>query len=49
MAKLTEQAVTEIRNLYKSGWSQQAIANKYGVYQTIISAVVRRQAWRHVN
>lgn len=46
-AKLTEAEVRDIRFLYPK-MSQQALANKYGVNQTIISDVVRRRTWKHV-
>lgn len=48
-AKLSEEDIAKIRNLYASGgWSQQGIANIFGVHQTAISAVVRGKRWRHV-
>lgn len=40
-AKIKDCQVQEIRNLYKSGKSQQSIANLYGVGQTQISRIVR--------
>ena len=49
-AKLTEAAVRDIRRRYaEGGISQQTLADEYGVGQTKISAVVRRQTWRHVD
>ena len=49
LAKLNEHSVREIRNLYKSGWSQQAIAERFGVVQTAISSIVRGKTWGHIN
>jgi len=50
MAKLTDDAVREIRAAYASGQvSQQQLADHYGVYQTVISKVVLRRGWKHVD
>lgn len=47
--KLTEQAVRDIRALYAAGGiSQQAIADRFGIHQTIVSDIVRREIWKHV-
>lgn len=55
LAKLTEDAVREIRRRYAAGRagtgprvSQQALADEYGVNQSKISLVVRRRTWAHV-
>jgi predicted transcriptional regulator len=49
LAKLTDDAVREIRRRYaEGGISQQQLANEYSVHQTKISAVVTRKTWRHV-
>ena len=50
-AVLTEDAVRDIRQRYTGrgrGISQQALADEYGVNQTLISAIVRRKIWQHV-
>lgn len=51
-AKLTEADVREIRARYgyygKAGQSQPALAIKYGVRQSAISAVIRRKTWAHI-
>lgn len=48
-AKLTEEDVVRIRNLFASGgWSQQGIADIFGVKQTAISNIVHRRTWAHV-
>jgi hypothetical protein len=50
IAKLTTAQVVEIRARYAAGGiSQQALADEYGVYQTIISRVIRRETWAHVD
>lgn len=46
-AKLSEQDVRDIRSVYPR-MSQQAIANKHGINQTIVSDIVRRVTWKHV-
>jgi hypothetical protein len=46
---LTPTDVREIRRLYAAGdLSQQAIANRFGVWQATISVIVRRKVWRHL-
>jgi hypothetical protein len=48
-AKLTPDAVTEIRRRYVQGeTSQAALAGRYGVSQTVVGQIVRGEAWRHV-
>lgn len=48
-ALLNDEKVRSIRELYAKGnVSQTEIARKFGVDQTIISRVIRRQSWRNV-
>lgn len=47
-AKLTTEAVFQIRSQYESGLSQSNIAAAFGVSQTLVSAIVRRRLWAHV-
>jgi hypothetical protein len=48
-AKLTEDKVREIRALYATGYhSQQSIADRFGVWQTVISAIIRKTKWGHI-
>lgn len=48
-AKLTDDSVREIRRSYAAKeYSQQELANKYGVNQMNISFIVRRSSWKHV-
>lgn len=47
-SKLTESDVIEIRNLYKSGLPQKAIAKKYPCSQSLINRVVNGKVWKHV-
>lgn len=46
--KLTNRKVRRIRRLYKSGWRQQALADRFRVHQTLISAIVTRRSWSHI-
>jgi len=48
-AKLSEDDVREIRRLYGAGaYSQDELAEKYGLAQNMIHKIVRRKSWRHV-
>lgn len=47
-AKLTDDAVREIRMLASIGFSQYAIASMFGVSQRTISRAVRMECWKHV-
>lgn len=47
-AKLTDDIVREIRRRYGAGEKQIPLATEYGVAQGIISQVVRRESWSHV-
>lgn len=47
-SKLTNNKVVEIRALIRDGFSQRAIASKYGVTQSSISRVMRGVCWSHV-
>lgn len=48
-AKLTDSAVREIRRLLaETDFSQRAIGNKFGVHTSLISAIKRGIAWKHV-
>lgn len=50
-SKLTEQAVREIRAMYKGAWKgprQWQIAEQYGITQTLVSQVIHRKIWKHV-
>lgn len=46
--KMNATKIRAIRAAYETGESQQAIADRHGVHQTFVSAVVRRRCWRHV-
>ena len=47
-AKLTARQVAEIRRLAQEGWTNRAIAPLFGVTQSNVSRVVRRNTWGHV-
>lgn len=48
-AKLTNEAVREIRRLAATGSSQSSIARLYGITQVHVSDIIRRHAWRHID
>lgn len=49
-SKLTENAIIEIRKLYETGeYSQQNLADIYGVSQYNISCIIRKKWWKHIN
>ena len=48
-AKLTEDKVREIRQLYADGKANQSqLGRQYGVHQAVIWNVVNRRTWKHV-
>jgi hypothetical protein len=48
-AKLDDEAVRLIRSRYaQGGVTQSSLAKEFGVNQTKISSVIRRETWRHV-
>jgi hypothetical protein len=47
-SKLKEADIPVIRQLHKSGKTQQEIAEVYGVSQVTISLVTRRAKWQHI-
>jgi hypothetical protein len=47
--KLTEKQVLEIRVKYiPRVYTQQRLADEYGVHQTVIGFIVRGQTWKHI-
>lgn len=49
MSKLKEEQVLEIRKRYADGGVSQAqLGAEYGVYDTLISRIVRREVWTHI-
>lgn len=48
-AKVTEDDVREIRDRYAGGGiSQDTLAQEYGVTQAVVSKMIRRDTWSHV-
>jgi len=47
-AKLDAELVREIRQLAKEGKTGRELAPLYGVHQTTIARVVRKETWRHI-
>lgn len=48
LSKLTEAQVRSIREAFKTGARQMELAQKYGVSQSLISAITRGEIWSHV-
>lgn len=47
--KITEEKVREIRKLYATGeYSQQKLADMFGINQTNVGFIIRRVSWKHV-
>lgn len=47
-AVLTDEDVVLIRELGEQGWTQQALADRFGVCQTSVWRILRRKTWRHI-
>jgi len=47
-AKLTDEAVQEIRLRHTAGESLTALAAEYGVHPQTVRDVVNRKTWRHL-
>lgn len=47
-SRFTASEILEIRRMRESGMTQQAIANKVGAAQPVISAIVLRKTWKHI-
>ena len=47
-AKLTEEKVQGMRKKYSDGWTQKDLAVEYGLGQSHVSRIVRRESWAHV-
>ena len=47
--KLSDDDVRSIREEYKQGLTQVALAKKYGIGQAQVSSIVRREYWKHIN
>ena len=49
MSGLTDDGVREIRRLYATGeYTQQALADMYGVAQSTVSDIIHRKLWTHI-
>jgi len=48
-ATFAEKDILAIRSEYASGWySQRRLARKHNTCQTTISAILRRETWKHI-
>lgn len=48
LAKLTNEDVIRIRELYEAGHTRRDIANTFGVTYENVSAIAQRKTWRHI-
>lgn len=48
-SKLTDKKVKEIRNKYDSGMRQPKLSQIYGISQSVLSGIVNRKRWKHVD
>ena len=47
-ARFTDEEVNEMRELYAKGWTQKAIAEKYGTHQSTVGYIVSEKAHKHL-
>lgn len=47
-AKLTEEQVIKIRELFEAGTRIWSLAEMHGVTEGAIRAIVRRDTWKHI-
>lgn len=47
-AKLTDEAVLDIRRRVEGGETQKSAAKIHGVHKTMVSLIVRRKNWKHI-
>src|SRR5690348_16033642 len=47
-SKVTEEAVIEMRQLRKDGWTLKALAEKFGLKPPNVSEICNRKIWRHI-
>lgn len=48
LSKLTEEQVKEIRRLRNLGFKLAELAKRYGLYETAIHKICKRETWKHV-
>lgn len=48
MAKLTKEAVEEIRSAKWPRGARRQLAEKFGVHESLIGLVIRNKIWRHI-
>lgn len=49
LSKLTDEQVSDIRNLYATGrFTYQILANHYQVTASCIGAIITRETWSHL-
>lgn len=48
-AKLTDDAVRELRTLRRGGWTLDALSERYGIHRASVSHIARGDTWKHVH
>lgn len=48
-SKLTDAKVVEIRRRCAAGESQRSVSRRFGVCERTVTAIVKRETWRHVS
>lgn len=48
LSKLTAKDVAQMRAMHEQGQSFTAIAKHFGIHNTTVGKICRRQLWRHV-
>lgn len=48
-ARLTADAVRQLRDLRGRGWSLRQLGAEFGVHYSTVQSVVRGRTWRHVD
>lgn len=47
--KLTDAKITEMRAIYANGGvCQYSLASQFGISQSLVSQIVRRKIWKHL-
>ena len=47
-ARLTDQQVIEMRQLFRSGWTRDRLTERFNISRQSISRVLRRASWTHL-
>lgn len=48
LAKVNEDQVIEMRELYRKGWKQKSLSEKYGIARQTVSKIINNKRFKHV-